>query len=143
MPQPYVIEDEPSHQDVRALEDGLYGYNVKETGHADGRWLAMFVRDTERRVVAGLSGWTWAGWLKVANLWVREDLRHQGHGSALLQEAEKEAVARGCTRATLDTYSFQAPLFYQRLGYKIVAAVDDFPAGHKHYTLVKELAATR
>ena len=53
--------------------------------------------------------------------------------------AETEAKARGCRRATLDTYSFQAPAFYQRLGYKIVAAVDDLPAGHKHYTLVKDL----
>ena len=138
MPGPYVIEDDPSHHDVRALEDGLYRYNVEETGRADGRWLAIFVRDAGQ-VAAGLSGWTWAGWLKVANLWVRPDLRRKGLGRDLLKAAETEAVARGCTRATLDTYSFQAPDFYQRLGYKIVAAVDEFPAGHKHYTLVKDL----
>lgn len=139
MPHDYVIEDEPNPLDVRALEDGLYRYNVEQTGRGDGRWLAIFVRDSDGRIIAGLSGWTWAGWLKVANLWVRDDLRRQGHGRALLAAAEKEAAARGCTRATLDTYSFQAPVFYQRLGYKIVAAVDDFPAGHKHYTLVKNL----
>jgi GNAT superfamily N-acetyltransferase len=139
MPLPYVIEDEPSPQDVRALEDGLYRYNVQQTGRNDGRWLAIFARDGDGRIMAGLSGWTWAGWLKVANLWVREELRGNGHGSELLKAAEKEAAARGCTRATLDTYSFQAPAFYQRLGYKIVGAVDDFPAGHKHYTLVKDL----
>jgi GNAT superfamily N-acetyltransferase len=126
MPQPYVIEDESSHQDVRALEDGLYHYNVEQTGHGDGRWLAIFVRDTDGKIMAGLSGWTWARWLKVANLWVREDLRRHGHGSELLGAAEKEAKARGCTRATLDTYSFQAPDFYQRLGYKIMAAVENF-----------------
>jgi len=135
----YVIEDEPSPHDVRALEDGLYRYNVQQTGRADGRWLAIFVRDADKTIVAGLSGWTWAGWLKVANLWVRDDVRRQGHGRALLNAAEKEAAARGCTRATLDTYSFQAPLFYQRLGYTIVAVVDDLPAGHRHYTLVKDL----
>ena len=135
----YVVEDEPSHSDVRALEDGLYRYNVEQTGRDDGRWLAIFVRDADRNITAGLSGWTWAGWLKVANLWVRDDLRRQGHGRALLEAAEREAAARGCRRATLDTYSFQAPMFYQRLGYKIVAVVDDLPAGHKHYTLVKDL----
>jgi GNAT superfamily N-acetyltransferase len=139
MPYDYVIEEEPSPQDVRALEDGLYRYNVQQTGRGDGRWLAIFVRDGDRNIMAGLSGWTWAGWLKVANLWVRDDVRRQGHGSALLKAAEKEAAARGCTSATLDTYSFQAPVFYQRLGYKIVAAVEDLPAGHKHYTLVKNL----
>jgi GNAT superfamily N-acetyltransferase len=89
--------------------------------------------------MAGLSGWTWAGWLKVNTLWVRADVRRKGHGQGLLKAAEQEAVARGCRRATLDTYSFQAPLLYQRLGYRVVAAVDDFPTGHKHYTLVKDL----
>ena len=142
MRQDFVIEDEPSPTDVRALEDGLYRYNVEQTGRDDGRWLAIFVRDVEGRIMAGLSGWTWAGWLKVANLWVRPDLRRKGHGRELLTAAEREAVARGCTRATLDTYSFQAPEFYQRLGYRIVAAVHDLPAGHEHYTLVKDLRAT-
>jgi GNAT superfamily N-acetyltransferase len=139
MPAHDAIEDEPRPQDVRALEDGLYSDNVQRTGRDDGRWLAIFVRDADRRVVAGLTGWTWAGWLKVNILWVREDLRRKGHGRDLLHAAEAEAKARGCTRATLDTYSFQAPAFYQRLGYEIVATVDEFPAGHKHYTLVKEL----
>jgi GNAT superfamily N-acetyltransferase len=140
MADDYVIEDEPNPSDVRALEDRLYRYNVQQTGRGDGRWLAIFVRDADENIVAGLSGWTWAGWLKVANLWVREDMRRQGYGSALLQAAEREAVARGCTRATLDTYSFQAPRFYQRFGYKIVAAVEDLPtAGDKHYILVKDL----
>ena len=139
MPQPLVVEDQPNPSDVRTLEDGLYRFNVEQTGHHDGRWLAIFVRDGDGRITAGLSGWTWGGWLKVANLWVHKDLRRNGHGSELLKAAEAEAVARGCTRATLDTYSFQAPDFYQRLGYRIVAAVDDLPTGHKQYTLVKDL----
>ena len=135
----YVIEDEPSPADLRALEDGLYRHNVEQTGRADGRWIAIFSRDVDGSVMAGLSGWTWAGWLKVNSLWVREDRRGKGVGRDLLAAAEAEGKARGCTRATLDTYSFQAPLFYQRLGYRIVGAVDDMPAGHKHYTLVKDL----
>jgi GNAT superfamily N-acetyltransferase len=134
-----TIEDDPRHADVRALEEGLYQYNVQQTGRNDGRWLGLFLRDADGTIVGGLSGWTWAGWLKVSILWLREDLRRQDHGTGLLKAAEAEAVARGCTRATLDTYSFQAPGFYQKLGYEIVAAVDDFPAGHTHYTLVKRL----
>jgi GNAT superfamily N-acetyltransferase len=135
----YVIEDEPDPADVRALEDGLYRENVRQTGRDDGRWLAIFVRDAEGRITAGVSGWTWAGWLKVNNLWVRPDLRHKGQGRELLRAAETEAKARGCTRATLETYSFQAPTFYERLGYKIVGTIGEMPAGHKHYFLVKEL----
>lgn len=134
-----IVDDHPSPAHVRVLEDGLYAYNARQTGRDDGRWLGFFLRDTDGHIVAGLSGWTWAGWLKINTLWVREDLRRQHHGTDLLAAAEKEATARGCTRATLDTFSFQAPDFYQKRGYRIVSVVEDFPAGHKHYTLMKGL----
>lgn len=134
-----IIDDHPDATRVRVLEDGLYAYNVRQTGRDDGRWLGLFLRGVDGQIVAGLSGWTWAGWLKINTLWVREDLRRQRHGTDLLAAAEKEAAARGCTRATLDTFSFQAPGFYQKLGYRIVSVVENFPAGHKHYTLMKEL----
>ena len=138
-----TIEDDPSAGSVRALEDGLYRYNVQQTGRDDGQWLGVFLRDADGQIVAGLNGWTWAGWLRIANFWIREDLRRQRRGSALLKAAEKEAATRGCTRAILDTFSFQAPDFYQKLGYRVVAALEDFPAGHKHYTLVKRLTDER
>jgi GNAT superfamily N-acetyltransferase len=134
-----IVNDHPDPAHVRVLEDELYTYNVQRTGRDDGRWLGVFLRDADGHVVGGLSGWTWAGWLKINILWVQEDLRHQRHGTDLLAAAEKEAASRGCTRATLDTFSFQAPDFYQKLGYRIVAVLEDFPAGHKHYTLMKEL----
>jgi ribosomal protein S18 acetylase RimI-like enzyme len=137
--QRLTIEDEPSPADVRVLEDGLYRYNVQQTGRDDGQWLAIFIRDADGTIVAGLNGWTWAGWLKVLNLWIHEDRRRRRLGRELLGAAEKEAVARGCTRATLDTFSFQAPGFYQKLGYEIAAIVEDFPAGHTQYTLTKRL----
>ena len=133
------IEDEPSAADIRALEDGLYRYNVQQTGRDDGRWLALFLRDADGTVVGGLNGWTWAGWLKVSNLWLRDDLRRQHHGSELLQAAETEAVARGCTRATLDTYSVQAPGFYQKRGYRMCGG-RDFPEATRT-TLGKSVSA--
>ncbi len=131
--------EDPAPDDVRALQERLYEYNVEQTGHDDGRWLALFVRDAGGRMVAGLHGWTWGGWLKVSDLWIERAHRREGLGTRLLQAAEDEARARGCRRATLSTYSFQAPLFYQKHGYRVVGVVDDMPAGHRHYTLVKEL----
>ena len=134
-----TIEDQPSTASVRLLQDRLHEYNVRQTRRASGQSLGVFVRDANGEVVAGLNGWTWAGWLGIANLWVREDLRHHRHGTALLYSAEQEAAVRGCTHAILDTFSFQAPEFYQRLGYRVVSVIEDFPAGHKRYTLVRRL----
>jgi hypothetical protein len=55
--------------------------------------------------------------------------------------AEAEARKRGCRRATLNTYSFQAPEFYRNLGYRVIATIEGLPEGHRQYTLEKDLAA--
>jgi hypothetical protein len=57
----------------------------------------------------------------------------------LLQAAESEALRRGCTCALLDSYSFQAPDFYKKLGYQEFGLLEDFPAGHRLHFLWKQL----
>jgi GNAT superfamily N-acetyltransferase len=134
------IEVEPAPGDVRVLEDRLYEYNVEQTRSHDGKWLSIFVRDDKGEIVAGLHGWTWCGACKVMSLWVRKDLRRQKYGSRLLDAAEQEARARGCEQILLDTFSFQAPLFYQKLGYEVIGVVDGFPRRpHSEYHLRKML----
>jgi GNAT superfamily N-acetyltransferase len=133
------IETEPTPEDVRFLEDRLYDYNVERTGLNDGQWLTFFVRDDDGKIVAGLHGWTWGGGCRVQTIWVRSDLRGLGYGTRLLAEAEKEARARGCDRILLDTFSFQAPLFYQKHGYQIVGVDEDALLEHKSYRLKKGL----
>jgi len=125
--QSLQIEVEPAPKDIRFLEDRLYDYNVEQTKFDDGKWLSIFVRDDAGEIVAGLHGWTWCGACRVQTLWVRQDLRRQGYGQRLLGAAEQEARARGCDQLLLDTFSFQAPLFYKKLGYEVIGVVEGFP----------------
>jgi GNAT superfamily N-acetyltransferase len=134
------VETELKPEDVRFIEDRLYDYNVEQTGLADGRWLTIFVRDDNGDIAAGLHGWTWGGGCRVQTLWVRSDLRRHGYGTRLLAAAEAEARVRGCDRLLLDTFSFQAPLFYQKHGYEIVGVDDDVLSDHKLYRLKKRLS---
>jgi GNAT superfamily N-acetyltransferase len=134
------IEVEPAPKDIRFLEDRLYDYNVEQTGSDDGKWLSIFVRDNAGEIVAGLHGWTWCGACKVERLWVRQDLRRQGYGQRLLGAAEQEARSRGCDQLLLDTFSFQALLFYKKLGYEVIGVVEGFPRHpHSEYHLRKTL----
>ncbi|WP_030897632.1 GNAT family N-acetyltransferase [Streptomyces sp. NRRL F-5126] len=88
----------------------------------------------------GLTGRTWARWLHVELLWVEG--RHRGArlGARLLAEAERVArEERGCARSRVETWDFQAPGFYVKQGYEVVAEIEDYPPGITEYTLVKRL----
>src|SRR5262249_24557101 len=100
----------------------------------------IFVRDDLGTITAGIYGWTWGACCEIRYLWVQESLRAQGLGSRLLATAEQEAIRRGCRHVVLDTHSFQAPAFYRKLGYDVVAVVPDYPRGHQRIHLRKLLA---
>jgi GNAT superfamily N-acetyltransferase len=135
----FRIEANPALEDIRFLEDRLYEYNVEKIGIDDGQWLTVFLRDEQQTIQAGLSGWTWCGSCYISAVWVHKDLRGQGMGTKLLQAAEQEARRRGSQHIVLSSFSFQAPGFYQKLGYEGFAVLDEHPRSHQHYYLHKWL----
>jgi len=135
-----TIETDPAMADVRFLEDRLYDYNVEQIGVDDGQWLAIFVRDDQQTIRAGLEGWTWCGSCFIRSVWVHRNARSQGIGTKLLQAAEQEAIKCGCRQIVLASFSFQAPQFYQKLGFETFAVLEDHPRGHQHHYLRKRLA---
>jgi GNAT superfamily N-acetyltransferase len=132
-----VVETDPTPEDIRFLGDRLYEYNVQQTGVDDGQWLAIFVRDAQQTIRAGVEGWTWCGSCYIRTVWIHQDFRGQGIGTKLLQAAEQEARARGCQQMVLTSFSFQAPGFYQKLGYEVFAVLEDHPRQHRDYYLRK------
>ena len=127
----------PTSEELLFLEDQLYEFNKDQTGQDDGQLFSFFIRDEQKKIIAGLSGWTWAHACEIKSLWVNSSLRGQGYGRSLLESAEKEARVRGCKVILIVSYSFQAPEFYQKCGYNLVWQLNDFPPGHKHCYLVK------
>ena len=137
----FVISTEPTPGEVQYLEDRLHEFNSAATDITDGEWLAIFVRDAEHRIVAGICGNTWGGCAEIRQFWVEEPRRKHGVGTRLLGAAEQEARRRGCRQMFLMTFSFQAPAFYAKRGFEVVAVVDDHPHGHKNMLLRKRLGA--
>jgi ribosomal protein S18 acetylase RimI-like enzyme len=119
------------------LHDEINRFNQEATGFRDGRGLNLRVDDEAGQLVAGLTGWTWGGTGYVDVLWVRADFRGSGWGGRLLDAAEQEASARGCTSVVLSTHSFQAPSFYRARGYVDCGRFPEYPVGHYevHFTM--------
>jgi GNAT superfamily N-acetyltransferase len=90
-------------------------------------------------LIGGLIGETVWEWLSIRLLWVDPAHRGAGHGRRLLAAAEAEGGRRGCRHARLNTFSFQAAGFYERCGYRVVLALEDFPRGHRRLFYVKAL----
>ena len=121
------------------LDDELTAFNTAATAGARPEPLTVRVTDDAGTLVGGLTAWTWGGLCSVDLLWVREDQRHAGWGSRLMRAAEEEAVRRGCTDMTVSTYTFQAPLFYPRLGFRERARIEGVPGGHQDVYFHKRL----
>ncbi|MFN2453316.1 MAG: GNAT family N-acetyltransferase [Pyrinomonadaceae bacterium] len=141
MTEEYSIsfEEHADDADVRRIGEGLGKYNLEQTGRDDFRKLIVFVRDEANRILGGVVGGTYWGWLYIDLLWIDENLRHKGYGRKMLAAAEEEAIKRGCTQVFLDTFSFQARPFYEKHGYTVFGELKDFPPGHNRYFLQKTL----
>ena len=44
-----------------------------------------------------------------------------------------------CIDAYLDTFSFEARPFYEKLGYRVFVTLENHPVGHQHYFMTKKL----
>lgn len=119
------------------LADRIYEFNAKATGYFDGVLMAGCIRGDAGEIIAGFNGHTWGGCCELSHVWVDERYRHQGLGTLLLRSAEAEAVARGCAQLVLATHDFQAPGFYERLGYERKYTIEDRPLGHANIIYVK------
>jgi GNAT superfamily N-acetyltransferase len=140
MEREYRVADDPDHEAVtKELEERLYEHNSSAVGRRDGSLFAKTIRGEGGKIIGGVAGWTWASACEITLLWVKEGERGKGLGRKLLLAAEEEAKRTKCAIILLRSYSFQAPFFYQKYGYKVEHVLEDFPEGYRYYTLTKTL----
>ena len=134
------VEDAPSRADRELLNDALLAFNRDHLPAPEVARIGLFVRDGEGGIMAGLYGFAYGRWFYIDSLWVAEPLRRGGIGRALVAEAEAWASGQHCHSAWVDTFSFQAPQFYAKLGYETFATLD-YPPRHSRHFLRKSLPA--
>jgi GNAT superfamily N-acetyltransferase len=135
-----TLEAEPNASDINAVVTGLTEFNSLQTNGAMPEYLLVTVRDDRGELAGGLLGATYLGWLQVHSVWLPDVLRGHRYGTKLMAIAESEALRRGCERAFLETFNFQALPFYEKCGYSIFSRLADFPVGGARYALTKTLS---
>jgi GNAT superfamily N-acetyltransferase len=135
-----VVASEPDEADRKTIVDALIAFNDATAGPSGFQRLAILIRDPiTGKTQGGLWGKTVFDWLFVELLVVPEHYRGRDVGTQVLRRAEEIARERGCIGVWLDTYEFQAPGFYQKLGYEIFGTIEDLPRGSRRVFLQKRL----
>lgn len=126
---------------VRAIEQGL-------SAHRDHvvpglfQALACLARDDDDDagvLLGGATGQTSGTVAELRLLWVQDRLRGSGLGRALVEAFEAEARQRGCRHLIVNTLSFQARGFYERLGFRVDRVQAGYGAGVTRIWLSKSL----
>lgn len=139
---PRIVEEKRNARAVaRRIRRGLIAYNVAKVGKPSYRRLVLSARDGAGRIVGGLTGELYWNALYIELLWLEERARKGGLGRRLMQEAEKRARRAGKDLIFLNTYTFQAPGFYRKLGFRSFGRIRNYPRGGSRISFVKTLAA--
>lgn len=134
-----VLSDRDPHAEA-LIEEGLAAYNAAHFRPPDMQTLDVLVRDgTAGAVAGGILGHASYGLFFLDLFHLPAEMRGSGMGTRLVALAEEEARRRGCTAAFVYTTTFQAPGFYERLGYARFGEVGAEPDGARRIFLSKRL----
>ena len=126
---------------VAIVDAGLDSHNIAGAPLGEVQPLHVIAHDPGGAVVGGAIGRTWGECCELQQLWVSAELRSTGIGTQLMDVFEQNAHSRGCRLVYLDTFSFQAPNFYQARGYEEVLRTEGFTGGVIKLTMHKRLDA--
>ncbi len=135
------FDERPDPDELRQILDGVREYNRGVAGMERPRAVACFLRDEDGRIVGGAHGVLWGSSVHIAAIWVDENHRGKGHGSALLGAVESYAASQGHLLAYLETTSFQARPFYEGCGYRVFGELPGIAEGSTMFFLRKDLNA--
>ena len=123
------ITDESTLETLEELDDALTAFNMANSAVGNAHQKVFVIRDGQKQLIGGVVLDIHWHWLHIDILFVHEAFRDQDIGSQLLNKAETYAREQACVGAYLSTLSFQAPGFYLKHGYEVLAELGGFPPG--------------
>ena len=137
------ITSTPDAQDAKTISQGIIDFNNKaipdlEPIEKEVKFF-VFSRDKSEHVIGGIRATCFWNTLHIELLWLSATSRGKGVGRKLMEAAESFAKEQGCEKAFVETTSWQAKPFYEKIGYTHIATLNDRPKGHASYYLSRDL----
>ena len=137
----FTISEDKTEESEKILRDGLRKYVVEHVGELRKNnpeiAIRLVIRDDDGKIVGGIIAGTTLKTMYITGLWVDENYRRLGYGSKLMLKAEEIAKENGCIAGQTWVLSFQAPEFFERLGYESFGMSDGFPKGITEHYFIK------
>jgi len=123
----------------RFLWDGLGRHNRRTGGPFRYSRQVLTARSDAGRILGGVILQSYWKETYVELLWLSPRARGKGYARELMAEAERRARRRGSRLLHLNTFSFQAPGLYEKLGFKRFGSLSGSPPGESRHWYVKDL----
>ncbi len=137
------ITTNPNEEDAKILSNGIIDFNnfkIPELEPIESEVeFFVFAKNKNGNVIGGIRATCFWNTMHIELLWLSNDNRGKGIGKELIKSAEKYAKENNCEKAFVETTSWQAKPFYEKVGYKHMATLNDGPKGHASHYLPKDL----
>jgi ribosomal protein S18 acetylase RimI-like enzyme len=138
-----AIKGEPDAKDKEVMIRGLLAHHAKSGHPRKSEACSVLLKNKNDKLLGTvIVTFLWNG-MEINSLWVDESIRNQGWGRKLVEAVEQEAVKRGCTVVYTNTFPWQAPEFYEKLGYTLYGKLEDLPPGSSLSYYSKKLAGKK
>lgn len=137
------IQQEPLTEALKQeVYRGFSRHSIEMTGFDEKHEPIAFVANSNGTLVGAVVVEIFWGAFHVKYLYVHENHRGQDLGKRLMKEALSYGQANQCPFAFVETMSFQAPGFYQKMGFQIEFTRPGYAHGTSFHYLRKELRSS-
>jgi len=136
----FEVDTSPSKENIDYLLQGFRDYNRSFLGTYSTKLFTICIKNQEEKIIAGVFAKLFISpYVDVDVLWVHPDYRMQGLGTLLNQKLEEYVKDQGYNNIRLETYSYHARPFYEKIGYQCVGTLPKWLFKFDRYFMQKEL----
>lgn len=125
-----TLDRQPPASDLKRAHELLSEYNRQFLPSEIRRW-GFTLKNAAGELIGAADGSSYWGRTYLDMLWVSPTARGQGVGQRLMAEVERLAREHGSRGIDLWTMDFQAPGFYEKMGFTVSGTIAGYDEGHE------------